>query len=123
MIETGVLNNLKLYDQIKLCIISDYYPKTLSKMPKGIMEFFVRDGELAINYHETHLSLRGTDTPKKNEGMSRSKLLTFLEMLEARITSYPPIEYGSIIINYELLENGDVDGTIIIKTQVHHRRR
>jgi hypothetical protein len=116
-------NNVNLFDQIKLCIISDYFPKTLSKLPKGTMEFFIRDGDLAINYHETELSLRGPAEAPKIGGMTRSRLLTFLMLIEDKITSHPPLDYGNIIIKYELLEDGEVDGTIIIKTQVNHRRR
>lgn len=115
--------NENLYDQIKLCIISDYFPKCLSKQPKGTLEFFIRDGELAINYHTSKASLRRTAPTVYLGGMNRSKLLTFLMLVEERITAHPAIEYGSIIINYELLEDGDVDGDIEFKTQVNHRRR
>ncbi|RRJ54820.1 hypothetical protein EHV15_35105 [Paenibacillus oralis] len=116
-------NNQNLYDQLKLCIISDYFPKTLSKMPKGTMEFFIRDGELAINYHIKKANLRGPVPINTSVGMSRGKLLSFLMLVEDNITAQPTIEYGSIIINYELLEDGDIDGDIEFKTQVNHRRR
>lgn len=116
-------NNHNLYDQIKLCILTDYFPKTLSKLPKGTMEFFVRDGELAINYHSTKASLRGTSTLSQSGGMSRSRLITFLMLIEDRITAHPVIDYGNIIITYELMEDGDIDGEIEFKTQVNHRRR
>jgi hypothetical protein len=116
------INNEKLFDQMKLCIIADYFPKTLSKMRKGTMEFFIRDGELAINYHITKTSLRSTQ-PSTDGGMRRSFLLTYLELLEGKITSHPAIDYGTIIITYELLEDGDIDGDIEFKTQVNHRRR
>ncbi|MGV2886152.1 hypothetical protein [Paenibacillus taichungensis] len=116
-------HNQNLYDQIKLCIISDYFPKTLSKLPKGVLEFFIRDGELAINFHTTKTSLRGPAPIVESTGMTRGKLLTFLMLVEDKITAHPAIDYGSIIINYELLEDGEVDGDIEFKTQVNHRRR
>ncbi len=116
-------NNENLYDQIKLCIIADYFPRTLSKLPSGTMEFFVRDGELAINYHTTKFALRGPKQGLAAEGMNRSKLLTLLLLLEDQITGHPAMDYGSITITYELLENGEVDGEIEFKTQVNHRRR
>lgn len=116
-------SNQNLYDQIKLCIISDYFPKTLSKQKKGTLEFFIRDGELAINYHTTKTSLRGTEQTVLSGGMTRGKLLTFLMLIEDKITTFTPIDYGSIIINYEILEDGEVDGDIEFKTQINHRRR
>ncbi|RRJ54799.1 hypothetical protein EHV15_35000 [Paenibacillus oralis] len=116
-------NNLKLSDQIKLCIISDYYPKTLSKLPKGVMEFFIRDGELAINYHNVKTGLREQPNALQGVGMTRKRLMTFLSLIEYKITQHPPIDYGTILINYELMDDGDVDGSIEFKTQVNHRRR
>lgn len=122
--QSKVVNNTILFDQIRLCIISDYFPKTLSKVPKGVMEFFIRDGELAINYHNFETSLRGPSVPNSNvPGMDRKKLKIFLSLLEEQITSYPTIDYGNIIINYEVMENGEIDGSINIKTQIAHRRR
>lgn len=116
-------SNINLYDQIKLCIISDYFPNTLSKVPKGTMEFFIRDGELAINYHTIKTSLRGPIEVLTGVGMTRSRLLTFLMLIEDKITSYPAIDYGSITITFEMLPDGEIDGTIEFKTQVNHRRR
>jgi len=117
-------SNQNLFDQIKLCIVADYFPRTLSKLPKGIMEFFIRDGELAINYHTTKSSLRkGVLGATATGGMSRSRLLTFLMLIEDKITAHPAIDYGNITIKYELMEDGDIDGEIEFKTQVNHRRR
>lgn len=121
--KTACKNNFILYDQIKLCIMTDYFPKTISKCPKGEMEFFVRDGELAINYHRTKVGLRNSSAPMIGNGMNRSRLLTFLDLIEDKITEQPIIDYGTIIIAYELLDDGDVDGWIDIKTQINHRRR
>lgn len=118
-----IKNNKNLSDQIKLCIMTDYYPKTISKLPKGTMEFFVRDGELAINYHTTKTRLRGSAPVIKLGGLSRSKLNTFLMLVESVIQEHPYIDYGTIIINYEILDDGEVDGEIEFKTQVNHRRR
>jgi hypothetical protein len=115
--------NEQLFDQIKLTIMTEYFPTELSKSPKGSMKFFVRDGELAISYHQNRISLLDKEEQPEIGGMKRSQLFTLLTLIEGKFTSLAPIEYGTIVITYELLEDGQISGEILVETQINHRRR
>ncbi|SDX73816.1 hypothetical protein SAMN05518848_11328 [Paenibacillus sp. PDC88] len=87
------------------------------------MEFFVRDGELAIHYHEIEVMLGTPIQQPHGCGMKRSHLITFLMMIEEQITSFTPIDYGSIIITYEMNNKGNFKAKMKFRQQVNHRRR
>lgn len=115
-------NNVNLFDQIKLCIISDYFPHLLSVEPEGTMEFFIRDGELAIHFLDIEMVLGAPIQPLKKVGMKRSHLKTFLMLIEEHLTSFSAIDYGNIIIDYKMDDEGNFNLKMKYRKQVNHRR-
>lgn len=117
------VNNEILYDQISKLLINEYYDRQLSKSQSGSIEFFVRDGKVAINFYEKTASLIRGRVKSAEVGMSKNGLKYFLLLLEDSFEELKPVDYGYLFISYSVDEAGNLlEGQILLKEEIHYNR-
>ncbi|WP_240416532.1 hypothetical protein [Paenibacillus periandrae] len=120
---TVILNNDKLVEQIRLCIIGDYNNKLYADLPdgRGETEYNVRDGVLQRNTQIRKMSIM--DDNESIVVLSRKGLELLLKKTESRLKKWKPIDYGIINLHLVLDENGDIiDISITVRVEQHFKR-
>ncbi|GAA0854136.1 hypothetical protein ABER99_20550 [Paenibacillus glucanolyticus] len=118
-----ILNNDKLIEQIRLCMIGDYNQKLFNDFPNGNgeIEYDVRGGQLQKNIQIRKVSL--LDENVTNVVFSRKGLELLLRKTEERLKKWKPLDYATINLQLFLDENGDiVDITITVRIEQHFKR-